>query len=219
MNRKEAQTLRQVTYDSDTPCKRGHVGKHRTKNGSCINCEQINRQQNYVNVRDKHVTYMKSYYRLHKPKLNQQSRQYYQTHQEALRASQQSRYKKLRDYYLKYNQQYYQKNVEYFRRHQQKFYQENIDYYVEYWQTNAAKYNSNSAKRRAALKQAIPRWADLDAIQMMYQECKLLCDSTGIPHEVDHIVPLQSDVVCGLHCVDNLQILSRFENRRKSNHV
>lgn len=35
--------------------------------------------------------------------------------------------------------------------------------------------------------------------------------------EVDHIVPLNSDMVCGLHCIDNFQFLTREENARKSN--
>ena len=35
--------------------------------------------------------------------------------------------------------------------------------------------------------------------------------------QVDHIIPLQSDPVCGLHCWANLQLMSRADNRRKSN--
>ena len=35
-------------------------------------------------------------------------------------------------------------------------------------------------------------------------------------HEVDHIIPLIHDLVCGLDVPDNVQILTKAENRRKA---
>ena len=41
--------------------------------------------------------------------------------------------------------------------------------------------------------------------------CKISCE-TGLPHEVDHIIPICKG---GLHHPDNLQILTMEENRKK----
>ena len=66
------------------------------------------------------------------------------------------------------------------------------------------------SKRRATKLKAIPRWADLEAIKKIYQECP-----EG--HQVDHQVPLQGVNVCGLHVEYNLQYLTIAENLSKSN--
>lgn len=79
-------------------------------------------------------------------------------------------------------------------------------------------YNAARSRARQALKQnAIPPWADLKAIIALYDEANRLTAETGIVHEVDHMVPLQSKRVCGLHCEANLHILTREANRAKSN--
>ena len=41
---------------------------------------------------------------------------------------------------------------------------------------------------------------------------------TGVPHEVDHVVPLQAVDVCGLHVPWNLSVETAEANRRKQNH-
>lgn len=74
-------------------------------------------------------------------------------------------------------------------------------------------------KRQAAKLRAIPVWADMEKIEAIYNEARRLTELTGIPHHVDHIVPLQSPWVCGLHCEANLQILPYYENQSKSNRV
>ena len=52
-----------------------------------------------------------------------------------------------------------------------------------------------------------------------YTEARQKTVETGVKHEVDHIIPLISDVVSGLHVPWNLQILTTFENRSTSNNV
>lgn len=73
------------------------------------------------------------------------------------------------------------------------------------------------ARRTAAKLRSIPAWANHAKIKAIYAEADRLTRETGIIHEVDHIYPLQSKVMCGLHWEANLQILPRSENRSKSN--
>lgn len=87
----------------------------------------------------------------------------------------------------------------------------------EYSATNPHMGAKWEAKRRAYKLKATPTWADESAIAEIYAECAAVSKATGIPHEVDHIVPLISDMVCGLHVEHNLRIIPRFDNRSKSN--
>lgn len=75
----------------------------------------------------------------------------------------------------------------------------------------------NIAKRRTSEKQATPKWANLQKMEEFYIEARRLTETTDISYQVDHIIPLSSNVVCGLHCEDNLQILTAEENNKKNN--
>lgn len=72
-------------------------------------------------------------------------------------------------------------------------------------------------KRRAAKLQRTPPWADLDAMRAIYAEAHRLTHETGTPHHVDHEIPLQGELVSGLHVHTNLQILTGSENSKKRN--
>lgn len=86
-----------------------------------------------------------------------------------------------------------------------------------YIRANRGSVNARTARRTAARLQATPSWADLQAVRAIYEEAASLTQSTGIVHEVDHIYPMQSRWVCGLHCEANLQIVPRTANRKKGN--
>lgn len=69
-----------------------------------------------------------------------------------------------------------------------------------------------TAKRR----QRMVHWADERKMKEVYLQAAQLTISTGIKHHVHHIVPLLefSDFVCGLHCENNLTILTEEEHQR-----
>jgi len=76
---------------------------------------------------------------------------------------------------------------------------------------------SQCRRRQAAQLQRTPPWADMSAIAEFYVEAKRLEELTGIQFHVDHIVPLQGELVSGLHVPANLQLLPAHENLSKSN--
>ncbi len=72
-------------------------------------------------------------------------------------------------------------------------------------------------ERRKKRNKSMPPWADKKAIRNMYLEARRLTKVTGVKHEVDHIIPSNHKLVCGLHVENNLQILTEYENAVKSN--
>jgi hypothetical protein len=82
---------------------------------------------------------------------------------------------------------------------------------------NKGRRNASVKARQYAKRRAMPSWADRDALAMFYVEAERLTLQTGVPHEVDHIVPLQSEFVCGLHVPANLRVIPRSTNRSKRN--
>ena len=93
----------------------------------------------------------------------------------------------------------------------------NLERKRRYAKANRAIYTAYSQKRRAALLQAIPGWADFDKIDAIFKECSEITELLGFQHHVDHIVPLISPVVCGLHVETNLRIIDHVTNRSKGN--
>lgn len=85
-----------------------------------------------------------------------------------------------------------------------------------YLKTNRHIFNALTAKRKAAKLQATPAWVDLEAVKGMYQLATIF-NRTGMNLHVDHIIPLQSDLVCGLHCESNMQLMPASDNISKGN--
>lgn len=83
---------------------------------------------------------------------------------------------------------------------------------------HSSRVNAAVMARVVRKKQALPQWANLEEIEKIYETAKVMTTNTGIRHEVDHIVPLTSDIVCGLHCEANLRVITKTENIRKLNH-
>jgi hypothetical protein len=79
---------------------------------------------------------------------------------------------------------------------------------------------AKTAYRRAAKLQATPCWANSEFEQLYLVEVYHLAQlrsQLGNEYHVDHIVPLISEYVCGLHCAANLRVIPAFDNLSKGN--
>lgn len=82
---------------------------------------------------------------------------------------------------------------------------------------HANRVKANNSARRAVSKKATPTWANKFFLGEAYDLAKLRTAATGIDWHVDHIVPLRSKLVCGLHNEFNIQVVPAHYNRRKGN--
>lgn len=79
-----------------------------------------------------------------------------------------------------------------------------------YYQNNRGRFLFWAASRKAGKLKRTPSWVNLKEIEEFYKACP-----EG--YEVDHIIPLNGKNVSGFHILENLQYLTKEENRKKSN--
>lgn len=132
--------------------------------------------------------------------------------------SKEQRAKTKREWYLQNKGRYKQKNSSEYNSEYYRANREAILLKVKLRnKANPGASTARSRKYQAAKLQRTPPWADMSAIVDFYVEAKRLEELTGIQFHVDHIVPLQGELVSGLHVPANLQLLPAHENLSKSN--
>lgn len=97
----------------------------------------------------------------------------------------------------------------------------NPDKCAELNRRHRKKYPEKGAAQRrvyeARKQKAVPSWFEKTKVAKVYAKARELSRWWGLDLEVDHVVPLHSDIVCGLHCFANLQILEAGLNASKGN--
>lgn len=96
-----------------------------------------------------------------------------------------------------------------------------INKYRKAWKDrNLLKIRADTKARRRKHRQATPPWLtrkQKTAIRQIYQIAITMTKTTGEQYVVDHIIPLRSETVCGLHVPWNLRVVTSEENLKKSN--
>jgi hypothetical protein len=93
--------------------------------------------------------------------------------------------------------------------------------YRNAWKANnKTQVRADTKARRRKHRLATPKWLtrqQKSEIRQLYQIAITMTKTTGEQYVVDHIVPLRSEFVCGLHVPWNLRVIPRQENLLKSN--
>lgn len=170
----------------------------RRKNGRQNKCKQCKKElnsRNYIKNKDKIKARNRKWHKANPEKLAEINKRYRDNNKDVIS----KRFKKWRD-----------SNLEHNLLKCREWKNDNREKIKEWRSNNKGLINHLNNKYRAQKKNATPKWADLEKIKEVYLNRK-----EG--YEVDHIIPLQNDKVCGLHVHYNLQYLTVNENRTKSN--
>jgi hypothetical protein len=135
-----------------------------------------------------------------------QIRAWHETHRALLSDRAAERYRKNREQLIRKAKEYRERNIEKVTKLQKR------------WRDkNKGKVRSYRKDRRDLIERATPSWA----CDFAYEEA---CDlavrreaATGIKWHVDHVVPLKSKLVCGLHAHTNFAVIPATENLKKKN--
>lgn len=194
------------------------------KNGfssHCKVCSAVYKKDYQQQNKDKILAYHKDYRQQNKDKILARAKEYRESNKDKIAVGQKEYYQHNKDKLAEWKKEYTQKNKERVLANAKKYYQENKDQMAakakDYRQTNKPLFSALRAKRRAAKLKATPEWADLEQITEFYEVTLAFKLYTGKEYHVDHIVPLQSKLVCGLHVPANLQVLEAKDNLSKKN--
>jgi hypothetical protein len=181
------------------------------------------RQLYYLANKEKIIAKRMERYYANKETELQKMKEYKTCNPEKIRSLNKRYREENRDKCLETSRVYRETNGDKKREGQRLHYQRNRQQVLEankQWKLrNPDKKAAANAKRRAAKKNACVSWADEEKIISFYTCAQHLTKTTGVVHDVDHIVPLINDIVCGLHNEFNLDVLTKSQNSSKGNRV
>lgn len=179
------------------------------RHGKCRICNAADCARRYLLNKDKWRAGKQKWEAANREKLRIDKKAWRDANLEKARASERAYYARNKEFRLAKTKQWNEANVD------------RVKTVTAAWaKANPGRKNRSAAIRKAAKLQRTPSWltqADIATIEQLYLTAAALSDFMGEPYEVDHIIPLQGELVSGLHVPDNLQILPKSANRSKRN--
>ncbi len=206
--RAEARETNETLYFTGKPCKRGHVAPRFTRTAICTDC---NREQSLAwgreNPDKKRANYLARKEDTREAK-RLRDKEYRQANRERILARQREYFARTKEERHATAKAWREANPDTVRATTARF-----------RKANPHKLNAWAALRRARKRQAKMMLSkpQLAQIEALYAKARKLTLETGVLHEVDHIHPLAGSNFSGLHVPWNLQILTSYQNKRKSN--
>lgn len=191
ITKKQAQELNLQYFFTGVPCKHGHLSQKSVKTGRCRECTRLAHYTYYEKNRDTVLASISEWQKNNKEASRKNTEKWRKNNPENARTAVNRYYETHKELKLSKNKLWREQN-----------------------KSMSQYYNS---KRRAQIKRATVAWADVSKMVSVYEQSEDMTQRTGIQHNVDHIIPLQHPLVCGIHWEGNLQILTAEENQRKGN--
>jgi hypothetical protein len=206
VTRKQAKALGLVRYFTGKPCPHGHIAQRFTSYGQCEACTVASRDAWYHANKPRAAVKNAEWMKANIGRKRQINAAWRARHPEQAKAAVDAHYAANPEMYAAYRKRWQAANPDKMRAFKDKWKAE-----------NPHKVAADGARRSAAKLNATPAWSSQASINNYYTIAAFLTAELGVPFEVDHIVPLRSQVVCGLHAHTNLSISLASWNRSKSN--
>ena len=200
----DAKSLGLLRFFDGRTCKNGHVAERYVRGNRCVACALENSSKQANKTPGKYKPDMKAAYYIE----NKERIQARKTSDQAAR-----RGMSVDDYVLMLKERKERRAATGGRPTPEQA----ARYARSYYEKHAAEIKVKARARKRKVKHQTPSWASVKEMAKFYRLAERLTRTTGIEHHVDHIVPLFGGLVSGLHCQQNLRVVTAEVNLAKSN--